>query len=120
MSPFATLSAMAGITTFLIAIVGQPYAHELPPRMRGEEVAISRANVRWRGRTRTAAQHHLPAHEFAVVLTERAGIRPVSGIGEVRAARPLPDIAEQLLNGLRSLVQRRWQRMMSAASQKVR
>ena len=61
-----------------------------------EEVAVGRADVAARRGAGAAAQHELVAHELAVVLAERAGGRPVAGVGRVGALRPLPDVAEQL------------------------
>lgn len=49
-----------------------------------------------RGRATAAAQHHLPDHELAVVLADRAGQRPEAGIGVVGKAGPLPDLADHL------------------------
>src|SRR3569833_3621979 len=45
---------------------------------------------------RPAAQHHLVAHELAVVFADRAGGGAITGIGRVGATRPLPCIAEHL------------------------
>src|SRR3546814_1369195 len=50
-----------------------------------------------RGCTRTATQHPLPTHEFAIVFAQRAGQRTKAGITHVRAGSPFPDIAKQLL-----------------------
>ena len=51
-----------------------------------------------RGRdARPAAQHHLPAHEFAVVFAQRAFERAKSGIAQIGAARPHPAIAPEPL-----------------------
>src|SRR5690348_7926912 len=77
-------------------ILGETHAGELPARRGREEVAVARAQVRLRTRAAAAAQHALAAHELAVVFAERAGPRPIAGIRQVRAARPFPDIAEQL------------------------
>src|ERR1035438_7693037 len=58
---------------------------ELPACLRGEEVAVAGADVRRRRYARTAAQHHLPAHELAVVLSQRT----VLGLpSHLIAARP--------------------------------
>src|ERR1700678_1552564 len=80
----------------LLVAIGQPYAHELPTHMGWEKVAISGPNVRQRRGAGASAQHHLVAHEFAVVLTDRAGGRLEPGVGNVRARGPLPDVAEHL------------------------
>src|SRR5262245_4760434 len=42
-------------------------------------------------------QHHLVAHELPVVLAESASGRPVAGVAGVRARRPLPHVAVQLI-----------------------
>src|SRR5258706_10248927 len=56
----------------VLCVRGEAYAAELPTATGWEEVAVRRAHVR-RGRdARAAAQHHLSAHELAVVLTDRA------------------------------------------------
>src|ERR1700744_1853036 len=70
---------------------------ELPTRVWREEISIGSADVRPRRRNRAAAQDELIAHEFAVVFPQRARRRPIAGIGEIRAARPLPYFAEHLL-----------------------
>ena len=48
-------------------------------------------------RAGTTAQHVLVAHEFAVVLAQRAGSSAVAGIGRVGAAGPFPNVAEDLV-----------------------
>ena len=50
--------------------------------------------ARWGG-TGTAAQDHLVDHEFAVVLTNGTCRRLVTGIGQIRAVGPLPDLVKQ-------------------------
>ncbi len=50
-------------------------AGELPAFFRLKKIAIGRADVIARSGAGTAAQHHLVAHELAVVLAERAGHR---------------------------------------------
>src|SRR3982751_3632178 len=45
----------------------------------------------------TTAQDILVAHEFPVVLAQRAGSSAVAGVWRVGAACPLPDIAKHLL-----------------------
>src|SRR3954454_22350658 len=49
-------------------IIQKTQAAELPARRRIEEIAVAWAVVAERRRMRTAAQHHLVDHEFAVVL----------------------------------------------------
>src|SRR5438046_1653678 len=46
---------------------------------------------------RSAAQHHLVAHELAVVFAERAWARAVTGVGAGSAPRPFPNVAYHLL-----------------------
>src|SRR5258706_8109067 len=72
-------------------IIQQPQAAELPARRRREKIAVARTRVTLRCRMRAAAQHHLVDHELAVVLAERAVRRAVARVGQIRAARPLPD-----------------------------
>src|SRR5262249_533713 len=94
--PCMTSSAIGLTTTapLFVAVICQPYAGELPAGLRWKEVAIRSANMRaWRG-ARAAAQYHLPAHEFSVVLAQRARRGFVSGIGKIGAGGPLPYIAE--------------------------
>ena len=45
--------------------------------------------------TGTAAQDHLVDHEFAVVLAHGARGRLVTGVGQIGAVGPLPDLVEQ-------------------------
>src|SRR4051812_9327937 len=98
LSPRRTSSAMGLTRTadLLIAVISQPYAGELPARLRGKEVAIGSANMRTRGGAGAAAQHHLSAHEFAVVFTQCAGRGPVSRIRQIGAGGPLPEVAKHL------------------------
>ena len=56
-------------------VARQPETAELPACVGREEIAVGRADVRARGRAGAAAQHVLVAHEFAVVLADRAGRR---------------------------------------------
>src|SRR5487761_1418084 len=91
------------------SIRSQTDAGELPARGWGEEVSITGADVRGRRRHRTSAQNKLIAHKFSVIFAERAGGSFVSGIGNVGAARPLPNIAEELRRLMRVGVG--WQRL---------
>src|ERR1700722_384110 len=68
------------------------YAGKLPSCLGGEEVAIGRADMPGRRYTRAAAQNHLPAHEFAVVLAERAIQWLEAGKAEVGTAGPHPTV----------------------------
>src|SRR5664280_3221392 len=74
-----------------------------------KEVPIGRSNVRLRRRAGSAAQHHLIAHELAVVLANRSLGRLETGIGAVGAGRPFPNIAEHLRQRLRRLNRARMQ-----------
>src|SRR5262245_14443113 len=74
-------------------IIQEPQPAELPARRRREEIAIARARVAGRRRERAAAKNHLIDHELAIVLAERVVGRAVARIGQVCAARPLPDNA---------------------------
>src|SRR5262245_9783748 len=71
-------------------------AGELPTSRRWEEVAVAHAHVRARGRARTTAQHHLIAHELAVVFAERPRQGLEARVGRVCAGGPLPGVAEHL------------------------
>src|SRR3954469_8357214 len=74
----------------------EAYAAEHPTAAGRKEVPVGRAYVR-RGRdARATAQHHLAAHELAVVLTDRAGRGLEARVGQVRARGPLPHVAEGL------------------------
>src|SRR5262245_24338892 len=55
-----------------LRVGGEPEAAEHPAAGGWEEVAIRGAGVARRRDARAAAQHHLAAHELAVVLTDRA------------------------------------------------
>src|SRR5262245_15756809 len=72
----------------------QAQAGELPAGVGWEEVPITGSDVRLRRRAGASLQHHLIAHELAVVFAQGAAIRPVSGIRRVRAACPFPNIPE--------------------------
>src|SRR5690349_13345147 len=77
-------------------LICQPDSGKLPTCFGGKKVPITRANMSFWSRARPTAQHHLPAHEFSVIFTERALQRLKSRISKVRARRPLPTITEQL------------------------
>src|SRR5215467_3423181 len=72
-------------------------AGELPARMRGEEISISRPDVCDRGCARSAAQNELIAHKLAVIFAQLSGQRLITWIRRIRALRPLPNIAVELL-----------------------
>src|SRR5437660_9196774 len=93
-------SSAIGLTRtadLLTAVICKPYAGELPARLRRKEVAIGCANMRAGRHAGAATQHHLSAHEFAVVFAERASGGLVPGIRQIGAGCPLPDIAKDLL-----------------------
>src|ERR1700730_3036842 len=73
-----------------VRVFGEPDAGELPPRLRIEEIAIAYPRMTIGRRQRASAQYHLIDHEFAVVLAERPGLRPIARIGRIGGARPLP------------------------------
>src|SRR5271156_2566447 len=77
--------------------IRQPNAAKLPPRGRREEISVRAPNMRCRRYYRTTPQHHLIAHEFAVVLAQRARQRGKTRIAQIGARRPLPHIPEHLL-----------------------
>src|SRR5713226_3700158 len=59
-----------------------------------KEVPIGNTAMPVRSCKRGAAQHQLVDHELAVILAERAFDGPVTGIGGVGAAGPLPQDSE--------------------------
>ena len=79
-----------GVPRFGLRVRREAYAPEQPPAAGREEIAIGDANVRKRGDARATAQHHLAAHELAVVLTDcaRCRLRSVD-----RGGRRWPSIA---------------------------
>src|SRR5262249_1955031 len=70
---------------------------ELPAFFRLKEIAIGAADVTAGGGAGTAAQDVLVAHEFSVVLAERAGRCSVARVRRICAARPFPNVAEHLV-----------------------
>src|SRR5262249_32233602 len=74
-------------------VLSEPHAGKLPACLGGEEVPIRPPGVGARRDTRCAAEHHLVAHELAVVLAQRPDRRCVAGIGRVGAGGPLPYVA---------------------------
>lgn len=74
----------------------QPYPGKLPARLGREEIAVTGPDVAARRHAGATAQHVLIAHEFAVVFSHRAAVRPEAGIGFVGAAGPLPGVAVEL------------------------
>src|SRR3954469_13252058 len=61
-------TSLLSITDPSIGVIRQPQAAELPARRRTEEVAIGQTRMALRRCLRTAAQHHLVDHEFAVIF----------------------------------------------------
>ena len=84
----------------LLCVACEPDSGELPAFFRLEEIAIGAADVRARGGTGTTAQDVLVAHEFAVVLAERAWLGAVAGVRRIGAACPFPNVAEHLVKTL--------------------
>src|SRR5580698_9930999 len=74
----------------------EPNTGELPTRLRREEIPIGGADVGRRRNAGTAAQHHLPTHELAVVFAERTRQRPKAWVAKIGARRPLPTIPPPL------------------------
>src|SRR5215469_7761755 len=81
---------------FLYAVIGEPDPGKLPACLRGKKVSVAGADVRLRRGAGTAAQHHLAAHEFAVVFAQSSGRGLETGIGKVGAGGPFPDVAKNL------------------------
>src|SRR6266571_1666148 len=100
-------------------VIGQPDSAELPPRLGSKEVAIAGTYVRPGRGARAPAQHHLVAHEFAVVLAQCAFHGMVAGISQIGAARPLPYIPENLRQTFTCWLGRSGCRMKFPALQKI-
>src|SRR5688500_9663000 len=98
--PASTSARKAG-SACASAVASKPHPRELPARRRREEVAVGGAAVAARGGAAGALQHHLTAHELAIILADRALGGLEAGIGEEGAHRPLPDVAEQAAAGFR-------------------
>src|ERR671918_2151126 len=75
---------------------GESDTHELPTSLGWEKVPIRGPDMRLRGRTRSAAQHKLVGHKFAVILPERARRCGVPRIGGIVTLRPFPDVPKHL------------------------
>src|SRR6478736_5797482 len=88
------VSLVMGVSSLWLRVRREAYASEHPTTTGWKEIAIGAANVRSRRDARAASQHHLPAHELAVVLTDGAGRGREAGIGKVGARRPLPNVSE--------------------------
>src|ERR1700679_3899800 len=82
-------------------MVGQTNAGKLPAGRGREKITVARANVGGRSHHRTAAQHHLVAHELAVVLAEGAGERVEARIRKISADGALPELPIDLPNSPR-------------------
>src|SRR5580704_6784046 len=76
--------------------VRQTKAGKLPARRRREKVPISSPYMRSRRNHGSSTQHHLAAHEFAVVFAESTRHRGKSRVAEVSTLGPLPHISEHL------------------------
>src|SRR5271156_5290678 len=68
--------------------------------MRVEEVAVAWSRMAIGSRACPAPEHHLSDHEFAVVLTHRAGRRCEGWVGSVGARGPLPEVRVDLLESV--------------------
>src|SRR5512144_282634 len=79
-----------------VRIAREAETGKLPARCRREEISVGRANVRARRDAGAATQYVLIAHEFSVVLADRAGGRTEARVRRVVALRPFPHIAEHL------------------------
>src|SRR4029453_16516909 len=88
-----TSARKAGSTSLSVSSKAHP--RELPARRRREEIAVRGAAVPARGGAAGAFQHHLPAHELAVIFANGAVGSPEAWVGQIGAGGPLPDIAEQ-------------------------
>ena len=82
--------------TNLLCVACESDSGELPAFFRLKEIAIGAADMSAGCGAGTTAQNVLVAHKFAVVLAKRAGSSAVAGVGRVSAARPFPNVAENL------------------------
>src|SRR6056297_2844368 len=83
----------------VLFLARQPDAGELPAVRRIKEIAIAATRMASGGSAGTPAQDHLVAHELAVVFTDGTRRRSIARVGAVGAGRPLPALAEELLQG---------------------
>src|SRR5208337_1068411 len=75
-----------------LPLLRQPNSGKLPARLWSKEIAVASADVPCRRDARSAAQHHLSAHELAVVLAQRSIHRMKTRIAQVGATSPHPAV----------------------------
>src|SRR5580698_1729297 len=97
----------------------QSNSGKLPARFRRKEISIAGANVRSRRNAGAASQHHLPAHEFAVVLSQRSSQWSKARIAKISARSPLPAVAKKLRGVSRCQLRFSRNRLQPAAFQKI-
>jgi len=97
----------------------QSNSGKLPARFRRKEISIAGANVRSRRNAGAASQHHLPAHEFAVVLSQRSSQWSKARIAKISARSPLPAVAKKLRGVFRCQLRYSRNRLQPAAFQKI-
>src|ERR1700679_3105957 len=89
----------------------QPNSGKLPACLRRKEISVAGANVGGGRDAGAASQHHLPAHEFAVIFPQRSSQRSKPRIAKVSARGPLPAIAKELRRMLRAQPRLSWNRL---------
>src|SRR5262245_48894490 len=77
--------------------LGEPYSRELPTGLRREKISVSRADMAGRRNTGADAKHELITHELSVVFADHSRRGNKTGIGDVGASCPLPNVAHPLL-----------------------
>src|SRR4249919_4328641 len=77
------------------SVLSKAYSRELPARGGREKIAVAGARMASRGGAAGAFQHHLAAHELAVILAHGARLWLEAGVGQIGGLGPLPDIAER-------------------------
>src|SRR5258708_5800437 len=97
----------------------QPNSRKLPARLRRKEVPVAGAYVSSRRHARASPQHHLAAHELAVVFAQRPSQRLKPRITQISARSPLPAIAKKLRWSLLSDTILSSDRLQPAALQQI-
>src|SRR5215469_8367740 len=77
-------------------ILREPQPGEGPTRRGRKEIPIGCPEMPGRGNGSAAAQHHLVAHELAVVFADGTPRSAKARIRDIRTSRPFPNIAEHL------------------------
>src|SRR4029079_13643834 len=94
-SPAITSARKAGSTAVSASgVASKAYSRKLPAGGRREEIAVGGAAVAPQIGAAAALQHHLPAHELAIIFAARTFGGFEARVGKVGAGGPLPDVPE--------------------------